>query len=353
MSKNIPAPFSCQSTPQVPELLNSLNCTLAITTFQAGKVIFISAKNDHEIIQLPRTFHKPMGLAVKEDKIALASKDELILFKGSTTLASSYPKKTGIYDMLYVPTAVYQTGEIDIHDIAWVGDDLYAVNTSFSCLVQLDEYHHFSPVWQPSFVSALASEDRCHLNGMATEDNKIKYTTAFGTGDTPQSWKAHIPNGGIIIDVEQNEILSSDLAMPHSPRIFDGDLFVLLSATGELVQIDRENGKREVIYQKDGFVRGLAKYDDYMFIGFSRLRKNSSSFSKLGFSEKALHSGIAIIHAKTRALVGEIRYLASVDEIYDIQIIPNYNRPNILNTISQDYKSALITPQSTYWGKSQ
>ena len=349
--KNIPPPFSCQSTPQVPELLNALGCTLAITTFQAGKVIFISAKNDHEIIQLPRTFHKPMGLAVKEDKLALAAKDEVILFKGSEGLAHSYPKKPGVYDMMYVPTAIYQSGEIDLHDVAWIGNDVYAVNTSFSCLVKLDPYHHFIPVWQPPFISALASEDRCHLNGMAVEGDKIRYVTAFGQGDAPRSWKDHIPGNGIIMDLEHNEVLAQDLAMPHSPRIYDGALFVLLSATGELIQVDRENGKPVTIFQKDGFMRGLAKYEDYFFIGHSKLRKNSSSFAKLPFSDKAVYSGISIVHASTGAWVGEIRYLASVDEIYDVQVIPGYARANVLNTLDPGYKSALITPNSTYWGR--
>jgi hypothetical protein len=42
------APFSCTYSPQIPELLQKLNCSLAITTYQAGKVIFISPKDrDH------------------------------------------------------------------------------------------------------------------------------------------------------------------------------------------------------------------------------------------------------------------------------------------------------------------
>jgi len=36
------APFSCQYTPQVPELLQHLNCSIAISTYQAGKIVFIS-----------------------------------------------------------------------------------------------------------------------------------------------------------------------------------------------------------------------------------------------------------------------------------------------------------------------
>ena len=50
------APFSCQYTPQIPELLQHLNCSIAISTYQAGKVVFISAKDENNLIQLPRNF---------------------------------------------------------------------------------------------------------------------------------------------------------------------------------------------------------------------------------------------------------------------------------------------------------
>ncbi|MDH3709366.1 MAG: TIGR03032 family protein [Cyclobacteriaceae bacterium] len=101
----------------------------------------------------------------------------------------------------------------------------------------------------------------------------------------------------------------------------------------------------------DGFARGLAKYQDYLFVGYSKLRQNSSIFANLDFSKKADQCSISIIHAPTGAFVGEIRYLNSVDEIFDIQIIPEVVRPNILNTQSEDFKAALITPEATYWGK--
>ena len=69
-------PFSCQYTPQIPELLMKLNCTLAISTYQAGKVVFISAKDENSLIQLPRTFEKPMGIAehYEKDKICLSTR---------------------------------------------------------------------------------------------------------------------------------------------------------------------------------------------------------------------------------------------------------------------------------------
>ena len=139
--------------------------------------------------------------------------------------------------------------------------------------------------------------------------------------------------------------------MPHSPRLFGDDLFVLLSATGELIKIDINSGKYDVVVKLDGFVRGMSLHKDYLFIGLSKLRRNSSTFGKLDFAEKANHSGIMVIHLPTGSIAGKITYLSSLDEIYDVHILPDKIRPNILNTITPDYISGLMTPEATYWAK--
>ncbi len=157
----------------------------------------------------------------------------------------------------------------------------------------------------------------------------------------------------MLIDVESNEIIAENIPMPHSPRLFDGAMYLLLSATGELVKIDLASGKYEVVTQLHGFVRGLAKWGDYAFVGLSRLRKNSSTFAKLKIAEKALKAGIAIVHLPTGAFVGKIEYHTSVDEIYDVQIFPNMIRPGILNTLKSDYKLGLTTPETTYWARQE
>ncbi len=348
------APFSCQYTPQVPELLLSLNCTISITTYQAGKLVFISPKDENYLIQLPRTFQKPMGIAYDEekDKMAIACKDEIIVFANSPELAKHYPKSPNKYDALYMPRATYHTGAIDIHDLYYGSDKkLYGVNTLFSCLISIDDDYNFTPYWKPPFIDKYVSEDRCHLNGMALVNGKPKYVTAFNQGNSFQSWRDVVTTDGIIMDIDSNEIVAANIPMPHSPRWYNNQLYVLLSATGELAKINLDNGKYEIITRLDGFVRGMSLYKDYLFIGLSKLRKNSSTFAKLKIADKANQSGIVIIHLPTGSVAGKITYLTSVDEIYDVHILPNKIRPNILNTIRPDYKEGLSIPQTTFWAK--
>jgi uncharacterized protein (TIGR03032 family) len=345
------APFRCSYTPNVPELLAKLGCSLAISTYQAGKLIFLSPKNEDELVQLTRTFNKPMGIALhaEPDKLALACKDEVIVFANSGDLAASYPKKRDTYDALYMPRCTYHIGQLDIHDLHWGSEGLYAVNTLFSCIMKIDDHYNFIPYWIPPFVTELTSGDKCHLNGMAMVNGKPKYATAFNQGNAFQSWRDVVTTDGVLMDVETNEIIAGNLRMPHSPGIFNNELYLLFSATGEIVKVDPANGATTIITRLDGFVRGMAFYKNFLFVGLSKLRRNSSTFAKLEIAEKAQHAGITIIHLPTGSIFGEIRYHTSVDEIYDIQVLPGKTRPNILNTIQHDYKQGLSIPGSTFW----
>lgn len=353
---NALAPFSCTYTPQIPELLSKLNCSIAITTYQAGKLIFISPKDENSLIQLPRTFEKPMGIAQdkENDRLAIATKDEIVILANSPELAAHYPNAPKKYDALYMPRATYHTGTLDIHDLSFGQNQrLFAVNTLFSSIVEIDSNYNFTPYWTPPFIDKLVSEDRCHLNGMALQNGLPKYVTAFNQGNVAGSWRDNITTTGVLMDVETNETILSNLGMPHSPRIFNNELFVLLSATGELIKVNKESGTYDVITKVEGFVRGMDLHNDYLFIGLSKLRKNSSTFAKLPFADKAQEAGILVVHLPTGSIAGKITYTSSLDEIYDIKVLADKMRPNILNTLKQDYKMGLMTPEATYWATSK
>ena len=94
--------FACQHTPQLPELLTELDCSLLVSTYQAGKVIVVSSDGER-VIQLPRTFEVPMGLAVGGERIAVATKHAIVLPANEPRLAPSYPRQQPqTYDALFV-----------------------------------------------------------------------------------------------------------------------------------------------------------------------------------------------------------------------------------------------------------
>lgn len=346
-------PFSLRYTPQIPELLNKLKCSITLSTYQAGKLVMISPHpNNEKLISLPRSFQKPMGIAVQGDRMVLSLKDEVITFQNSKELATHYPNKPNTYDNLWVPRMTFYTGQVDMHDIGFGKEGIYAVNTSFSCICKIDGNYNFTPIWKPPFIDKVQPGDFCHLNGMVIKDGEPIYTTALGMTNAPGAWRENIIEGGVLMDVRSNEIILNGLAMPHSPKIYNEDLYLLTSANGEFIKVDVENKTYEVIKKFEGFCRGLSIYKDYAFIGFSKLRKNSSTFAKLKFSDKANFAGIKIVHIPTKAEVGEIIYQTSVDEIYEVSVLPEMLRPNILNTINELHKFSLAIPNTTFWAQS-
>ncbi len=343
------SPFSARFTPEVPEILYRLHCTIAISTYQAGKVIFVSANQPEKLIQIARTFEGAMGIATRDNKLAVACKNETVVLANTPAMAKTYPQKPNVYDAIFLPRATYYTGQTALHDMNWLGSDLMAINTLFSSISKINADFSFTPVWQPPFISSLEPEDRCHLNGMAVENEVIKYATALGLTNTFHGWRENKLNGGILIHVPTNEIILKDLAMPHSPRIYDGKLYLLLSAAGELVEVDINNGTYKTLKNFNLFVRGMAKHGDYLFIGHSKLRHNISAFKDLPIAKKSQRAGVIIFHLPSTSIVGNIVYENSVDEIYDVKIIRGTARPNILNSQHQANKMGVVTPTDSFW----
>ena len=348
-----PKPFDCQYTPQLAELLHNLNISLVISTYQAGKVILLSAREEDKIIQLPRTFSNAMGLAFKDEKLAVAAKEEVVVLQNSRGLAPQYPKKPGVYDAIFVPRASYHSGYLALHDMEYLQNGkLAAVNTVFSCLAYIDDNYSFIPFWKPPFISDLASEDRCHLNGMAVEKDEIKYVTALGKSNKPQGWRDNKMDGGVLMEVPSGKILQDKLAMPHSPRVYDGKLYFLNSAAGELVELDPKTGKSEIIVNLGGFARGMDRIGDYLFIGVSKLRHNNKVFNDLPIA-KTSFAGVIAVHLPYKTIVGKLEYKMSVDEIYDVKILPQMKRPSILSPSMEVSKLAMTIPNGNLWLKKQ
>ncbi|MGC1242049.1 MAG: TIGR03032 family protein [Chryseosolibacter sp.] len=344
------AAFTCTHSPNLPGLLHQLQCTLALSTYQAGKVVLLSAVSPSRLIQLPRSFQKPMGIAVDATKLAVATMTEVIVFNNASRMAANYPQQPNTYDALFLPRATYFTGEVDIHDLHWTGENLLAVNTRFSCLAAIDHRYSFTPLWKPFFIPKITPEDHCHLNGVAFENGTPKYVTALGKTNVPQGWRQNRENGGIVMEVSSNTIIAEGLSMPHSPRIYNNQLYVLESASGNLVYIDPASGKKEVVVSLNGFARGMDLAGDYLFIGLSQLRKrNSAVFDDLPIAGKSVFCGIVVVHLPTARIVAEMKYEDSVEEIYDVRIMHDMKRPGLVSSQKPEHRLALTTPEEDYW----
>jgi len=342
--------IECQSSVSFNQWLSELPGSLAITTYQAGKLALLGWR-DNQPTLLMRQFDKPMGLAVAPGKLALATRHDISLFANASQLARDLiPDQPGRYDTLYLPRATYHTGDVNTHDVAFGEDGLWFVNSRFSCLSSLSKDVSFAPRWQPSFITELAPEDRCHLNGLAMVDGKPRYVTALGETNTVGGWRAGKASGGVLIDVSTNTVLLRGLSMPHSPRWHQGRLCLLNSGAGELLCFDPATGTAGIICQLPAYLRGLCLIGRYAVIGMCQIREKHI-FGGLPVQQRCekLLCGLAIVDLPTGKLLGTMEFTSGCTELYDVQFLPGTRCPNVLNSADNATRQAFTAPGFSYW----
>jgi uncharacterized protein (TIGR03032 family) len=287
-------------TANFPEILSQLGISLVVSTYQAGKLIVLRA--DNGVINTHfRAYNKPMGIVADRQKMYIGTAYQIWELWNVPAVAQKLDPP-GKHDACYLPRKMHVTGDIDIHEMALVQNELWFVNTRFSCLCTLDGEHNFVPRWRPFFISAYDLSDRCHLNGLGIRDDKPKYVTALGATNMNQEWRQNKAFGGILMDVESNQILSQGLSMPHSPRWYANRLWVLESGRGSLAQIDPHSSKLETVIQLPGFTRGIDFWQDWAFIGLSKVRE-TAVFSGIPLTERVQERicGVWVVNLHTMA----------------------------------------------------
>ncbi|HVT36545.1 MAG TPA: TIGR03032 family protein [Nevskiaceae bacterium] len=324
------AVLASEHTSNLTGIFEQLGISLLVTTYQAGKLIAVrregAALNTHFC-----AFNKPMGLAADPTRFALGTAREISQYRNMPAVCAKLEPK-GAHDACFVPRDAHVTGDIDIHEMAYAKNgELWFVNTRFSCLCTLDGISSFVPRWRPKFVSSLAPEDRCHLNGLGLVDGEPRYVTALGQADKPAGWREHKASGGVLIDIKSGKLLCDDLSMPHSPRWYADQLWLLESGKGTLSRVDPKTGRREVVVTLPGFTRGLDFFGPLAFVGLSQVRE-TAVFSGIPITEKAGERicGVWVVNILTGQIVGFLRFKSGVQEIFAVSVLPGIRFPEIL-----------------------
>src|SRR5579863_8060421 len=186
--------------------------SIAFTTYQAGKVFFIGLQPDRKLSVFERTLNRCMGMCLSGETLYISTLYQLWRFENALDPGQLHNG----YDRLYLPQVGWITGDLDIHDIAIdVLGRVVFVNTLFGCLATVSESHSFVPLWKPPFLSKLAPEDRCHMNGLAMENGNPRYVTCVSESDVADGWRDHRTGGGVVVDVRENKVVVRGLSMPH------------------------------------------------------------------------------------------------------------------------------------------
>jgi uncharacterized protein (TIGR03032 family) len=268
-----------------------------------------------------------MGVAVNATGIAVGTRNQVWFLRSAPDIAAKL-QPHGAYDASFLARYAHFTGDIRCHDLAWVGKELWIVNSLFSCLCSLHPSYHFAPRWRPPFVSALAPEDRCHLNGLATVDGQPRYVSAMSETDTENGWRPVKRTGGCLIDVASGATVARGLTMPHSPRVARGQLYVLHSGLGQLETVNPANGQRTVICQLPGYTRGLALSGSLAFVGLSKVRPTSDwDGIPIAARPEHLKCGVWVVDLPSGRVVCTFEFSSGVDELFDVQLMPGVTSP--------------------------
>jgi uncharacterized protein (TIGR03032 family) len=290
--------------------------SLAFTTYQAGMLFLVGTQAGGKLSMFRRTLPRCMGMTVNGNSLFVSSLYQVWRFENIL----EHGKLHNGFDRIYVPQASYVTGDVDIHHMA-VGTKgrLIFINTLFSCLSALSETHSFLPLWMPPFVSKLAAEDRCHLNGLAMRNGRPAYATTISEGDVPDGWRDHRRNGGCVIDIARKEVVLRGLSMPHSPRWYRNRLFLHNSGTGEFGWVDLEARR----YRE---FNGLALQE------------------RMAEKKATARCAIAVIDLRSGDAVHWLRMDGAVEELYDVAVLAGCQRPMAIGFQTDEIRRVLHLP---------
>lgn len=340
-------------TPRLPGFLASQRISLAITTYQYNKLILLGLNEQGAMAVFERTFSRPMGLWADGQTIWLSTKYQLWRFE-NTVLPQRWFEG---HDRLFVPRAGFTTGAVDAHDLGVdaLGEVIF-VNTQFNCLAKLHRRDSFEPVWRPGFISAIAAEDRCHLNGLAMDGQKPRFVTACSTTDALEGWRQHRMLGGVVIDVASDTLVARGLSMPHSPRVYRDSLYLHDSGTGRFgrIRLADLNTQSEAPFEPicfcPGYLRGLCFSGDYAIVGLSQPR-HEKTFAGLGLDDELKQRraepvcGLQVIDLRDGKIAHQITISGDVRELYDVVALPGVRRPMALGFKTDEIERLVTIPQ--------
>ena len=351
--------------------LSIQHCSLAVSTYQTGKLLLLGANSDGKSCRIrvfERNFKHCMGMAERQGSLWIATRYQIWRLEPAPLSITQHAYginqeqevsedklpgwATKGYDVAFVPRVGYTTGYIDTHDIA-VNDEgrVFFVSTMFSCVANLSEKASFLPYWRPKFISQLAPEDRCHLNGLAIRDNVPRYVSCASLTDSQEGWRSCRKNAGAIIDMVSNDVVCEGLSMPHSPRWHLECLWFHNSGTGEFGKVDLDRGKFEPILFCPGYLRGLSFCGDYAIASLSKPRNKTFSGLDMDHSLESRKAsswcGLVVINLRNGIVEHELRFESDLlTEVYDVCVLPQARQPMAVGFQNDEIEKLVLIEDS-------
>ncbi|MBP8002536.1 MAG: TIGR03032 family protein [Chloroflexi bacterium] len=335
--------YQVSSSPGFATWLAEQNVSVALTNTLGHRLFLIGRGPRGELSVMSQNYDRCMGLvALNSQTLYMVTRYQI--WRLENALPEGAMEEDG-YDRLYIPQMAHTTGHLNIHDLAiTTAGEIYFVNTRFACLSSVSPQKSFHPRWKPPFITELAPEDRCHLNGLALRDDKPRYMTSFSQTNTAEGWREFRVGGGVVTDVTTNETVVTGLTMPHSPRYYRDELWLTNSGTGEFGRVDMERGRFEPLTFAPGFLRGLTFHGDYAIVGSSKPR-HGDFFEGVPLQEELDRRhidavrGFFVVDLRTGEVCHWFALEGVTGEIYDVIVLPGVRRPKAIALNTDDIQN--------------
>jgi uncharacterized protein (TIGR03032 family) len=148
------------------------------------------------------------------------------------------------------------------------------------------------------------------------------------------------------MEVSSGGVISRELSMPHSPRWYDGRLWLLESGTGQLALVEPATGRRQRVAELPGFARGLALVGPYAFVGLSKIRKTSAMDGvSLADRKEQLKCGVAAVDLRSGRVAALLEFQTAVEEIFDVQLLPGLRFPEVIGFQQEAIQHTFVVPR--------
>jgi uncharacterized protein (TIGR03032 family) len=206
-------------------------------------------------------------------------------------------------------------GCLYVHDLALIGNELYANAVGQNAVVRLDEDGRYERVWWPRCIeehgAPLFTQNYIQLNSMAAgHDLRTSYFSASAdriSARRPGHRNYPVDGRGVIFSGSTREPVVGGLTRPHSARWHAGRLWVDNSGYGEFGYVDIRAGKFVVVSRLPGWTRGLCFQGEVAYIGTSRVLPRFRTYAP-GVDAESSVCALHAVDIQTGKILGSLKW---------------------------------------------
>ncbi|MDQ7784128.1 MAG: DUF4915 domain-containing protein [Desulfomonilaceae bacterium] len=218
-------------------------------------------------------------------------------------------------------------GCLYVHELAMIGDELYANSVGQNAIVRLSPSGNHTRVWWPKCIETregpVFGRNHLQLNSIAAGDTLEESFFSASTDEVsdvrPGDPVFPVDRRGVIFSASSREPVVRGLTRPHSARNYAQRIWVDNSGYGEVGYVDA--GRFQPVNRLPGWTRGLSFFGRIMFVGTSRVLPRFSAYAP-GLDAREAQCGIHALDVMSGEILGSIVWPYG-SQIFSVEWVPS------------------------------